>query len=159
MSDISVLTSDHHKVLKAALGDTAAQLLSFCSIIQIPEGAELLTEGERYSTLYLLLDGQLEACRGSAEAQVRLGLVQPGQWLGEVSVIDWLSSNVSITCGSNGDMTALFSMVLDFNCRQSRTNAADPASVIQQLFFDEGGVTGNFVIGRMHADVRTHKGA
>ena len=75
------------------------------------------------------------------------------------SVIDWLSSNVSITCGSNGDMTALFSMVLDFNCRQSSANAADPASVIQQLFFDEGGVTGNFVIGRMHADARIQKGA
>ena len=79
---------------------------------------------------------------------------------GEVeSVIDWLSSNVSITCGSNGDMTALFSMVLDFNCRQSEVASDDPASIIQQLFFDEGGVTGNFVIGRMHADVRTEKGA
>ena len=79
---------------------------------------------------------------------------------GEVeSVIDWLSSNVSITCGSSGDMTALFSMVLDFNCRQSEVESKDPASIIQQLFFDEGGVTGNFVIGRMHADVRTHKGA
>ena len=79
---------------------------------------------------------------------------------GEVeSVIDWLSSSVTITCGSNGDMTALFSMVLDFNCRQSEVESDDPASIIQQLFFDAGGVTGNFVIGRMHADVRTQKGA
>jgi hypothetical protein len=79
---------------------------------------------------------------------------------GEVaSVIDWLSSSVTITCGSNGDMTALFSMVLDFNCRQSEVESDDPASIIQQLFFDAGGVTGNFVIGRMHADVRTEKGA
>lgn len=78
---------------------------------------------------------------------------------GEVSVIDWLSPTVTITCGSNGDMAALFSMILDFNCRQSDVESDDPASIIQELFFDAGGVTGNFVIGRMHADVRTEKGA
>lgn len=78
---------------------------------------------------------------------------------GEVSVIDWLSPTVTITCGSNGDMAALFSMILDFNCRKSDVESDDPASIIDHLFFDAGGVTGNFVIGRMHADVRTEKGA
>ena len=57
---------------------------------------------------------------------------------GEVSVIDWLSPTVTITCGSNGDMNALFSMILDFNCRQSDVESDDPASIIQQLFFHIG---------------------
>lgn len=63
------------------------------------------------------------------------------------SVIEWLSSNVKIETHTDGNMTATFDVVLDFlHQPDERIPADDPASVIQHLFYDEGGVAGNFHI-------------
>jgi CRP-like cAMP-binding protein len=57
-------------------------------ISNLPEGAYLLKQGDQQERLYFLLDGKLCASCHSDNSIVELGMIMPGESVGEMNVID-----------------------------------------------------------------------
>lgn len=57
-------------------------------ISTLPEGAYLLKQGDQQERLYFLLDGKLSASCHSDNSIVELGMIMPGESVGEMNVID-----------------------------------------------------------------------
>jgi CRP-like cAMP-binding protein len=57
-------------------------------VSSLPEGAYLLKQGDRQERLYFLLDGKLSATCHSDNSIVELGMIMPGESVGEMNVID-----------------------------------------------------------------------
>lgn len=70
------------------------------------------------------------------------------------SVIAHLSADATVSCSTDGDMTARFSLVLDFLYKPDEfipgVVHSDPTDVIDHLFFTVGGVAGNFHVSGLY---------
>jgi CRP/FNR family cyclic AMP-dependent transcriptional regulator len=72
-----------------SLGEQArAALAAAGEISSLPEGAHLLKQGDRHERLYFLLEGKLSASCHSDNSVVELGMIMPGESVGEMNVID-----------------------------------------------------------------------
>jgi predicted acylesterase/phospholipase RssA len=58
------------------------------STLSLAAGELLFAQGDRASTVYLLLSGRLEALTGGEEAGRVIGVVHPGELVGEVALVD-----------------------------------------------------------------------
>jgi CRP-like cAMP-binding protein len=72
--------------------ENLARLLDACSVAEIPLGRRLFRERMPVESIYLVLDGELEASvesttGGRRANSVVVGRVGPGDWLGEVAVL------------------------------------------------------------------------
>ena len=93
----SELSTEHWAQVQSALGQYAERLLPFTKVIEVSAGTELLQEGVHHDNLYLVMGGQLEASRQLSGSAIALGRIHPGQWLGEVCVIDRGPATATIT--------------------------------------------------------------
>lgn len=72
-----------------SLGEEArAALAAAGEVSSLPEGAYLVKQGDQQERLYLLLDGKLSASCRSDNSIVELGMIMPGESVGEMNVID-----------------------------------------------------------------------
>lgn len=63
-------------------------LLSACPVVQVPIGERVLEAGKANHTLYLLLSGRLDVRLEGQDESERVGTIEAGEAVGEVSVID-----------------------------------------------------------------------
>lgn len=77
---IGILESldEEARALLAGAGETS----------NLPEGAPLLKQGDQHDRLYFLLEGKLSATCRSENSIVELGMIMPGESVGEMNVID-----------------------------------------------------------------------
>ena len=57
---------------------------------EIDAGEVVFAEGDRGRTMYVVLDGEVELWKRSQGEEVRVATVHPGDWFGEMSLIDVL---------------------------------------------------------------------
>lgn len=72
-------------------------LLQHCSQSVVPAGTRIITYGGAVSTLYLLWSGLLSASIEEGDIKLVLGDTRPGQWVGEITLIDPGPANASVT--------------------------------------------------------------
>jgi sigma-B regulation protein RsbU (phosphoserine phosphatase) len=70
---------DHSELSAALLG---------CEVLLLPAGAPLLRQGERNSSMYILLSGRLVAQIGEDASPENVVEISPGECVGELSAID-----------------------------------------------------------------------
>ena len=75
-------------ILESLSEEARAALSAAGEISSLPEGAQLLKQGDQQERLYFLLDGKLSATCHSDNSIVELGMIMPGESVGEMNVID-----------------------------------------------------------------------
>jgi CRP/FNR family cyclic AMP-dependent transcriptional regulator len=75
-------------ILESLSEEARAALSAAGEISSLPEGAHLLKQGDRQDRLYFLLEGKLSASCHSDNSVVELGMIMPGESVGEMNVID-----------------------------------------------------------------------
>src|SRR5688572_31599924 len=75
-------------ILESLDEEARSALAAAGEVSSLPEGAPLLKQGDQQSRLYFLLDGKLSATCHSDNSIVELGMIMPGESVGEMNVID-----------------------------------------------------------------------
>jgi CRP-like cAMP-binding protein len=59
------------------------------AIVEVSPGATLFKEGEDGRSMYVVLRGEVEVCKRSQHgSEARVALLGPGDWFGEMSIVD-----------------------------------------------------------------------
>jgi len=82
-------------------------LLEHCSMTSVPAGTRIIAYGGAVSTLYLVWTGLLSASIEEGDLKLALGDIRPGQWVGEITMIDPGPANASVTAVENSQLLAL----------------------------------------------------
>lgn len=78
--------TDYRGELADLLGcDDLAPLLDRAALVELPAGNALLKDGEATDAMYLLLAGRLQVQVEFGRHGIRLGEIEPGNWVGEVA--------------------------------------------------------------------------
>ncbi len=72
--------------------------LNHCALSLYPAGKSLTSYGSECSTLYLVWSGLLSASIEDGQTRLVLGDIRPGEWVGEVTLIEPGSATASVTC-------------------------------------------------------------
>jgi CRP/FNR family transcriptional regulator, cyclic AMP receptor protein len=75
-------------ILESLDEESRAALAAAGDVSTLPEGAYLMKQGDQQERLYLLLDGKLSASCRADNSVVELGMMMPGESVGEMNVID-----------------------------------------------------------------------
>ncbi len=75
-------------ILESLSEEARVALSAAGQISSLPEGAQLLKQGDQQERLYFLLEGKLCATCRSDNSIVELGMIMPGESVGEMNVID-----------------------------------------------------------------------
>jgi CRP-like cAMP-binding protein len=78
-------------------GDLQA-FLDHCTLSLYPAGKSLISYGGECSTLYLVWSGLLSASIEDGQTRLVLGDIRPGEWVGEVTLIEPGRATASVTC-------------------------------------------------------------
>ena len=103
--------------IAAELGpENLTRFLEACVLVELPEGRQLFRDRMKVESLYLLLKGEMVATvegasKGRSES-LTIGLVRPGDWLGEVAVL-------------SGDMHASATVTTKTPCRALKIHSQD----------------------------------
>lgn len=78
------------QALFGALPDAAVDFLTTrLELKLVPAGAVVFEEGEPGRALFVLVEGELEVFKGaSGSRQTCVGMLGPGDWIGEMSIVD-----------------------------------------------------------------------
>jgi CRP-like cAMP-binding protein len=79
------------------------QVASVCREESLPDGHVLIREGERGREFYVLLDGTVEVTQNGE----KIGLLGPGEWLGEVALISQVPRTATVVATSPVDVLVL----------------------------------------------------
>jgi len=82
-------------------------LLQNCTLSRVPAGTQLIRHRGPVSALYLLWSGRLAASAEEGDVQLELGDIHPGQWVGEVTLIDPGPANASISTMEDSELLTL----------------------------------------------------
>jgi len=82
-------------------------LLQNCTLSQVPAGTRIIAYRGPVSSLYLLWDGRLAASVEEGDIKLELGDIHPGQWVGEVTLIDPGPANASVTTVEESQLLAI----------------------------------------------------
>lgn len=82
-------------------------LVRNCSLSLAPAGTRIIDYGGACSTLYLVWSGRLSASIEDDGIRLVLGDVHPGEWIGEVTLIDPGPATASVTCVEDSYLLAL----------------------------------------------------
>src|SRR5262249_35794726 len=74
-----------------------------CREESLPEGHVLIREGERGREFYVLLDGTVEVRQNGQ----KIGLLGPGEWVGEVALISQVPRTATVVTTSPVDLLVL----------------------------------------------------
>ena len=94
----------------------------------------IFAEGDRGRELFVVLDGEVELWKHSRGEDVRVGTVHPGDWFGEMSLIDVLPRPWTARATTTGRLLALRNQDLDELYRSDlKTYALFMMNVARQL--------------------------
>jgi len=111
--DISAEFQRRFPAVSAELGpDNLARLLDACSVVTLPPGRKLFRDRMPVDSLFLVLEGDLQASVGDGSKTLELGHIGPGDWLGEVAVL-------------SGEMLASSTVSTLTRCRALKMHARD----------------------------------
>ncbi len=82
-------------------------LVRNCSLSLVPAGTRIIAYGGPCSTLYLVWSGMLSASIEDGDVKLVLGDIQPGEWVGEVTLIEPGPATASVTCVEDSYLLAL----------------------------------------------------
>ena len=84
--------------LFGGLGDDILEtFVAGLSRLQLSSGAEVFHEGEAGRDLFVILDGEVEVLRRSKRGhETRVALLGPGDWFGEMSILDVLPRSATM---------------------------------------------------------------
>lgn len=79
---------------------TLESLCEALSLTEVQPGERVVQEGEAARSLYVVLDGELEVQKRAAPAgpDVRVALLGPDDWFGEMSLLDVQPRSATVTC-------------------------------------------------------------
>lgn len=84
--------------LFAACGTSDLKILARHLIeVEVPQGVEIVTEGEDADAFYVVLDGEGTVTRKVGRRTTRVGGVKPGSHFGELGLLDPAPRNATIT--------------------------------------------------------------
>lgn len=92
--------------------ENLARLLDACSVVDLPAERRLFRDRMPVESIYLVLDGELEATVEDGRNKITVGHVKPGDWLGEVAVL-------------SGDMRASSTVTTRTPCRALKMHHQD----------------------------------
>ena len=75
-----------------------ATILKSISIDSVPAGTRIIEYDGPCSRLYLVWDGLLTASIDDKSGKIVLGQIRPGEWIGEVTLIEPGPATASVTC-------------------------------------------------------------
>ena len=84
--------------LFGGLGDDILEtFIAGLAQIQLASGADVFHEGEAGRDLFVILDGEVEVLRRSKRGhETRVALLGPGDWFGEMSILDVLPRSATM---------------------------------------------------------------
>lgn len=84
--------------LFGGLGDDILEtLVANLSRLELASGADVFHEGEAGRDLFVILDGEIEVLRRSKRGhETRVALLGPGDWFGEMSILDVLPRSATM---------------------------------------------------------------
>ena len=84
--------------LFGGLGDDVLEtLVANLSRLELASGADVFHEGEAGRDLFVILDGEIEVLRRSKRGhETRVALLGPGDWFGEMSILDVLPRSATM---------------------------------------------------------------
>jgi CRP/FNR family transcriptional regulator, cyclic AMP receptor protein len=99
----------HFKSLAArfAATDDIEALLQNCTLSLVPAGTRIIDYGGACSTLYLVWSGLLSASIEDGDVKLMIGNIRPGEWVGEVTLIEPGPATASVTCVEDSYLLAI----------------------------------------------------
>jgi CRP-like cAMP-binding protein len=84
--------------LFGGLGDDILEkFIAVLGQVELASGADVFREGEAGRDLYVILDGEVEVLRRSKRGhETRVALLGPGDWFGEMSILDVLPRSATM---------------------------------------------------------------
>jgi CRP-like cAMP-binding protein len=67
---------------------TLRRLAEHLPVVEVAVGTEVVKEGDAAREMFVVVDGELEVLKEGPGVEVRLGLLGPGDWFGEMSIVD-----------------------------------------------------------------------
>ena len=89
------------------------QLAAAGEISSLPEGTYLLKQGDQQERLYFLLEGKLSASCHSDNSIVELGMIMPGESVGEMNVIDPRKASADVKAARGSRVWSITREALD----------------------------------------------
>jgi len=105
-------------------------LLQNCTLSRVPAGTRIITHRGSVSSLYLVWSGLLAANIEEGDVKLELGDIRPGQWVGEVTLIDPGPANASVSAVQDSELIMLSHEV--FN-RLQKTHPAVAGALLRAL--------------------------
>lgn len=101
--------------LFGALPDSALEFLrARAEVVATAPGTEIFREGEVGDRFYIVVDGELDVIkRGRSSADTRVAVLGPGDWFGEMSVVDVQPRSASVRAVSAARLLAVSASNLD----------------------------------------------
>ncbi len=106
-------------------GEAAWYLAAWLEPVRLAPGEALLTYGQPADSLYLLCAGELRARLPLNGDELVLGAVEPGEWLGEVNLLDGGDASATITATAPSLLMRLAHDTLDRICADDPAIASD----------------------------------
>lgn len=100
---------DRHfsSITKHMREDDVQALLQALTPIHVSAGEGMIHDGETSDAIYFVQQGSLEASITADGKKISLGQVLPGQWLGEVSMLDPGPATATVTAVSDCELLRL----------------------------------------------------
>jgi CRP/FNR family transcriptional regulator, cyclic AMP receptor protein len=101
--------------LFGALSDAVLEHLSdTLEVVEVPAGTMLFREGDLGEAMYVVLQGDIEVQKGSRHGEhVRVAVLGPRDWFGEMSIIDVQRRSATVTAASPATLIRVTPMDLD----------------------------------------------
>lgn len=89
-------------------GEELTTLLTLIAPIKVSPGSAVVREGERGDSLFLIVAGSLRVTtRGADGAEVELGLLEPGDFFGEVALLTGRPRTATVTAVTGAELLRL----------------------------------------------------
>ncbi len=120
--------------LLAGLGDEALQRLAASAVeVVVEAGEEVLTAGERPEGLYVVVAGRYEVRRPSGARDVAVGVIGPGEVLGEMALLAGTERSATVVALDRGRLLRIDARVLDELLADRATVRAILRTVLSRL--------------------------
>lgn len=100
-------------ILETLNEEARTALAAAGEVSSLPEGAHLLKQGDQQERLYFLLDGKLAASCHSDNSIVELGMIMPGESVGEMNVIDPRQASADVKAARSSRVWSISRDALD----------------------------------------------
>lgn len=101
-----------------------AKMAARLRVRAVDDGEVIFREGDRGREMFVVLDGEVELSKRSRDEEIRVATVHPGDWFGEMSLIDILPRPWTARATTTARLLALGNEDLDVLYRTDLKNYA-----------------------------------